>query len=91
MSGDITVLYSIAVHPTDTTTPLLARYLLIKIWLLGNGAQEVFTCTCTRSVCACLQILKVLAYNFKPGHSLNLRGESAFPFKLWPGLRLVLT
>ena len=26
-------------HPPDTTTPLLARYLLIKIWLPGNGLQ----------------------------------------------------
>ena len=28
-------------HPPDTTTPLLARYLLIKIWLPGNGLQRV--------------------------------------------------
>ena len=26
-------------HPPDTTTPLLARYLLIKIWLPGNRLQ----------------------------------------------------
>ena len=26
--------------PPDTTTPLLARYLLIKIWLPGNGLQR---------------------------------------------------
>ena len=26
-------------HPPDTTTPLLARYFLIKIWLPGNRLQ----------------------------------------------------
>ena len=26
-------------HPPDTTTPLLAKYLLIKIWLPGNRLQ----------------------------------------------------
>ena len=35
--------------PPDTTTPLLARYLLIKIWLPGNGLQmcnvhHIYTC-----------------------------------------------
>ena len=31
-------------HPPDTTTPLLARYLLIKIWLPGNRLQTHTPC-----------------------------------------------
>ena len=43
-------------HPPDTTTPLLARYLLIKIWLPGNRLQihthahaHTHTCMHTRT------------------------------------------
>ena len=36
-------------HPPDTTTPLLARYLLIKIWLPGNGLQCILSNTHTRT------------------------------------------
>ena len=36
--------------PPDTTTPFLARYLLIKIWLPGNGLQiQIYKCMHTQS------------------------------------------
>ena len=36
-------------HPPDTTTPLLARYFLIKIWLPGNRLQScLFQCAVHR-------------------------------------------
>ena len=48
-------------HPPDTTTSLLARYLLIKIWLPGNRLRllHVFACNAcmyaSSSVCRCME------------------------------------
>ena len=37
-------------HLPDTTTPLLARYLLIKIWLQGNRLQmRACICVCNHA------------------------------------------
>ena len=39
-------------HPPDTTTPLLARFLLIEIWLPGNRLQ--MDCTVIHFICSLL-------------------------------------
>ena len=46
-------------HPPDTTTPLLARYLLIKIWLPGNILQvpvNFLYNTCSFNITSCMYL-----------------------------------